>query len=147
MLNSFKINSTTSILPKQIFWNLSILLLKQFQVIMSISYWCWQSISLVTNTFKSCKNVVLCLCLDIYVRIKSKTVIIFKEKCVHGIDCNGYTVAAQSNKTTSFIWGSRNTNHAIFLFLMTKELAQNSEFGDRIRLHVTLAIPLHLCLI
>ena len=46
---------------------------------MSITYWCWQSISLVTNTFKSCKNVVLCLCLDIYVSIKSKTVIIFKE--------------------------------------------------------------------
>ena len=71
----------------------------------------------------------------------------FQGKCVHGIDCNGYKVAAQSNQTTSFIWGSRNTNHAIFLFLMTKELAQNSEFGDRIGLHVTLAIPLHLCLI
>ena len=75
----FKLHSSISILQKQAFRNLSILLLKQFQVIMSISHWCWQSISLVTNTFKSCKNVVLCLCLDIYVSIKSKTVIIFKE--------------------------------------------------------------------
>ena len=48
----------------------------------------------------------------------------FQGKCVHAIDCNGYIVAAQTNLTTSFIRESRNTNHAILLFLMTKELAQ-----------------------